>query len=292
MTRPLFTDTHVHFFELGHERLRYEWLEPEAGPDPDLGDYSAIKSQRYWPDDFVAETRFQHVGRVVHVQAAIGTDDPGDETAWLESFAERGGVPHAIVAYCDLAAPDAADVLGRHLAASSRVRGIRDLRYDEYLTDERWRSGYALLERHGLVACDDPLVEQMEAAADLARSFPGITLCIDHAGFPRERSSEYFKGWRDGMSALASAPNTVVKISGLGMCDHAWTVDSLRDWVLTCIDLWGVQRSFFGSNWPVDRLFSSYGDVLDAYYELVSGFTADEQEALFHGTADRVFGLA
>jgi predicted TIM-barrel fold metal-dependent hydrolase len=93
------------------------------------------------------------------------------------------------------------------------------------------------------------------------------------------------------MAALASAPNTVVKISGLGMCDHAWTVESLRDWVLTCIDLWGVDRSFFGTNWPVDRLYSSYGDVVDAYSTIISDFTDQEQAALFHGNADRVFGL-
>jgi hypothetical protein len=32
--------------------------------------------------------------------------------------------------------------------------------------------------------------------------------------------------------------------------------------------------------------------VLDAYYQLGSGFTMDEPDALFHGTADRVFALA
>jgi predicted TIM-barrel fold metal-dependent hydrolase len=82
-----------------------------------------------------------------------------------------------------------------------------------------------------------------------------------------------------------------VKISGLGMCDHAWTVDSLRQWVLTCIDLWGDDRSFFGSNWPVDRLYSSYGDVLAAYWELISGFSESEKNGLFHGNANRIFGL-
>ncbi len=77
------------------------------------------------------------------------------------------------------------------------------------------------------------------------------------------------------MRALAGPDNTVVKISGLGMVDHRWTVESLRPWVLECIDAWGVERSFFGTNWPVDRLYSSYGDLVDAYRELVSDFTAD-----------------
>jgi predicted TIM-barrel fold metal-dependent hydrolase len=86
-------------------------------------------------------------------------------------------------------------------------------------------------------------------------------------------------------------PTTVVKISGLGMADHAWTVESLRPWVHTCLELWGVDRAVFGTNWPVDRLFSSYGDVLDAYAELIAELPAADQAALFSGNARRVFRL-
>jgi predicted TIM-barrel fold metal-dependent hydrolase len=131
----------------------------------------------------------------------------------------------------------------------------------------------------------------MPLALELAREFPGITLCIDHAGFPRERNDDYFNRWRAQMQALASAENVVVKISGLGMCDHRWTVESLRPWVMGCIEAFGVQRSFFGTNWPVDRLFSSYGDVLDAYAEIISDFSDGEQRALFSLNANRLFGI-
>jgi predicted TIM-barrel fold metal-dependent hydrolase len=285
-----FTDTHVHFHDLDEPTLRYSWLEPDAPPTPELGDYGAIKSRRYWADDFVGETRFANVGKVIHVQAAIGIDDPVEETRWLQAFADRLGVPHGIVAFVDLAQPDAESVLERHTAFAN-LRGIRDLRYDDYLTDEAWEKGYALLERVGLVCCDDPMVEVMGDAADLVRRHPGITYCVDHAGFPRRRDPEYFEEWRTGMRKLAALDNTVVKISGLGMCDHRWTVESLRPWVLECIDTWGVERAFFGTNWPVDRLFSSYGDVLDAYQELISDFTSAEQVALFSENANRVFRL-
>jgi predicted TIM-barrel fold metal-dependent hydrolase len=115
---------------------------------------------------------------------------------------------------------------------------------------------------------------------------------VDHAGFPHERGGDYFHRWSAAMRELSRVENTVVKVSGLGQADHRWTVDSLRPWVLECIDLWGPDRAFFGTNWPVDRLFSSYGDVVDAYDEITSEFSADEREALFRGTASRVFKLA
>ena len=290
MPREPFTDTHVHFYDLGHPVLRWDWLAPEA-EDPELGDYSAIKARRYWADDFVAETRFQNLDRVIHVSAVYGTEDVVDETRWLHAFAERIGVPHGIVAPCDLAAADAGDVLRRHREASPLVCGIRDLRYDGYLTDPAWCRGAALLTDLGLVLCDDPLVEQMPDLARLAEANPGLTICVDHAGFPRHRDDEYFAAWRAGMAQIAACDNTVVKISGLGMIDHEWTADSLRAWVSSCIELWGAERSFFGTNWPVDRLYSGYGDVLEAYWELIADFSASERAALFHGNANRIFGL-
>jgi predicted TIM-barrel fold metal-dependent hydrolase len=286
-----FTDTHVHFWDRRLPELGgYGWLDPGA-EHPQLGDYGAIKMVRYWADDFVAETRYQNVGNAIHVQAALGIEDPVEETKWLQAFADRLGVPQGIVAFVDLGSVDAAETIRRH-TEHANVRGIRDLRYDDYLTSEEWERGYAALEPHGLVCCDDPMVEVMADAARLVGRHPGITYCVDHAGFPRRRDREYFEEWRSGMRRLAALPNTVVKISGLGMCDHRWTVESWRPWVLECIEAWGTERSFFGTNWPVDRLFSSYGDVLDAYRELIDDLAHDEQVALFSGNANRIFRLA
>jgi predicted TIM-barrel fold metal-dependent hydrolase len=93
------------------------------------------------------------------------------------------------------------------------------------------------------------------------------------------------------MKTLAGAPNVVCKISGLGMCDNQWTVESIRPWVLACIESFGTERSFFGTNWPVDRLYSSFGDVVDAYATIISDFTEAEQTALFSGNAERIFRI-
>lgn len=292
MSRRLpFADTHVHFFDLRAPQLRYDWLRQDGDPEETafLGEYGAMRAERYWADDFVAETRFQHVEHVVHVQAALGIEDPVEETRWLQAFHERVGVPHALVAFADLAAPDVRETLARHLEASPIVRGVRDLRYDDYLSDPAWEAGFAALGELGLVACNDPLLEHVPATAALAARHPEVTYCMDHALTPRRRDHGYFEEWRDALRQLAAVPSIVIKISGLGMGDHAWTVDSWRPWVLACIEAFGVERAFFGTNWPVDRIYSSYGDVLDAYAEIVSNFSEAEQRALFSENAKRVF---
>jgi predicted TIM-barrel fold metal-dependent hydrolase len=288
--RPPFTETHVHFHDMREPQLHYSWLLPGTPEDEVLGDYGAIRSERYWADDFLAETRFQNVDGIVHVQAAIGIEDPVEETRWLQRFNDRLGAPDGVVAYADLAAESLEEVLQGHLQFPV-LRGIRDLRYDDYLTDERWEVGFARVGELGLVCCDDPAVEQYGLAGALAARHPETTLCVDHAGFPLQRDDDYFATWRAGMDELAAAPNVVLKISGLGMVDHAWTVDSLRRWVLGGIEAFGVERCFFGTNWPVDRLYSSYGDVLDAYWELIADFSPDEQRALFSGNAKRIFRI-
>lgn len=107
--------------------------------DAELGNYDAIKSRRYIAEDFSAETRFHNIRHVVHVQAALGSPDPVIETEWLQQSADRCGVPHGIIAYADLAAANVREVLTRHTAFPN-LRGIRDLRYDGYLTDEPWQS--------------------------------------------------------------------------------------------------------------------------------------------------------
>ena len=296
MARLPFIDTHVHFHDMNHPLLRYEWLEPQAPIDPVVGRDGPIRSQSYWADDFLAETRFHNVRKVVHVQGAIGSPDPVEETRWLQAFADRLGVPHGIIGYVDLTRADAEQQLERHRAFAN-FRGVRDLRYDDYLSNTAWRRGFALLEAGGLVCCDDPFVEEMASARRLAEDHPGVTLCIDHAAYPehagkpRVHDRAYFDIWRKGMRELARAPNVVVKISGLGQSDHRWTTDSIRPWVIECVEAFGVQRTCFGSNWPVDRLYSSYGDVVDAFAEIISIFSEAEQHALFYANAQRIFQL-
>ncbi|MGA2009297.1 MAG: amidohydrolase family protein [Solirubrobacteraceae bacterium] len=290
MAQLPFIDTHVHFWDLRHPDLHYSWLAPEA-IHPVMGDIDQIKFPLYGAEQFLAETADANVSKIVHVQAALGIEDPVDETLWLELAAQRTGAPHAIVAHVDLRAADVDAQIARHREASPRLRGVRDFAEGDYLVDADFRRGYAALGRHGLVCDLDCVWQDMAKARDLALTHPETTVILDHAGFPRERTPEYFADWKRGISALAQAPSAWCKISGLGMCDNHWTVDSIRPWFEHCLEAFGVQRCVLGSNWPVDKMFSTYDAVIDAYAEIVSGLDHDEQSALFSGNAQRVFEL-
>jgi predicted TIM-barrel fold metal-dependent hydrolase len=287
--RPAFFDTHVHFWNLDAEGFAYDWLRPGV-EFPLLGRLDRLRVPLYDAEAYDAETRFANVGGVILVEAeatARAVDSPM-ETRWFAQQAARLPMPVGIVVYADLSAEDAEAQLARH-CESLLVRGVRDHTNAEKLQDPRFRRGYALLAQLGLVYDLDSVWEHLASARKLAESIPDVTLVVEHVAFPQARSNEYFKAWAGGMSEVARAPNAVVKISGLGMGDQRWTVDTFRPWVEHAIQSFGPRRSFFGTNWPVDRMYSSYDALINAYAELTAGYSKEEQRAMFFDNASRIY---
>jgi predicted TIM-barrel fold metal-dependent hydrolase len=247
-----------------------------------------VRTSRFGPPEFASESRLAGVTKVVHMDAAVGTPDSVDETRWLESLADRTGWPNAIVATCDLISPDAAAQLDRH-AEFSRFRGVRDMR--PILADPRLAAGFAALRERGLVFCHTVGLEGRDDALALIRAFPEVTFCLDQAGMPVSRDAEYFTQWRAMLVMLAAAPNVVCKVSSLGMFEPTWTPTSRRPWIRACIDTFGPERCFFGSNWPIERKYSSYTDVVGAFRAAISDLTDTEQQAILAGNAERIFGI-
>ena len=285
-----FVDSHVHFYDMQHPDLFYGHWQPDVDP-PLIGKQMRKLGERnFFAEDFIQITRASNVTKVVHVQAAIGSKDPVKETEWLEEAAERTGFPHAIVAHADLRHPDVERVLERH-CEFPRMRGIRDFSYGDFLVSDDFHRGYALLEKYNLHASIAAQCQDMEKLVALANKFPNTVIVIDHAGNPAERTDEYFALWKRGMATAATADNIICKISGLGMGDHNWTVESIRRWVLGCIEAFGVGRCIFATNWPVDSLFSSYDTLIDAYTEIIADFSDDEKRDLFARNTERLYGI-
>ena len=290
MDNPDFVDAHVHFYDMNHPDLHYAHWQPDV-VHPTLGTQPRKLAERDWfAEDFIDVSRSSNVTKAVHVQAAIGSADPVKETEWLQAAADRTGFPHAIVAYADLRDPNVEAELERHCAFPN-MRGIRDFSHGDYLIAPDFRAGFALLEKYDLAASVAAEWQDMEKLASLARAFPNVPIVLNHAGLPSERTPDYFDRWRRGMRTAARAENVICKISGLGMGDNRWTVDSVRPYVLACIETFGVARSLFATNWPVDSLWSGYAEIASAYNEITRGFSDSEREALFSANAERLYRI-
>ena len=285
-------DPHHHLWDLEH--YRYPWLQDGVAPIV-FGDYEPIRKS-YLIENFLDDARNQNVVKSVHVDVGYDRTDPAGETRWLQSVADQHGFPHGIVGYADLGRPDVQSLLEAH-AQFRNIRGIRHtLNYHrdpvktyldrpDVMNGTDWRKGFALLRRFDFSFDLQIYYPQMDDAYDVARNFPDTQIILNHTGMPVDRTAEELEGWRKAMTRLAEAPNVACKISGLGMGDRKWTVDSIRPFVLHAIDAFGTERCMFASNFPVDKLFSSYDDIFNAFKTITKDFSAEERRAMFHDNA-------
>ena len=159
------------------------------------------------------------------------------------------------------------------------------------MNDARWRAGFALLARRGLRFDLQAPWAQLDEAARLARDFPGASIILNHTGLPADRSREGIAGWKNALRAFAACPNATVKISGLGMPGQAWTAQANREVVLAAIEVFGIGRSMFASNFPVDGLCASFDAIASGMRAIVRDFPAAEQRAFFHDNAIRIYDM-
>ena len=291
-------DAHHHTWD--RTVFPYSWMDD---PHP-VGDISDLK-KNYLIEDLLEDAKDLDLIKSVHIQCGGGKDSPVEESKWLQSLADgenSKGFPHGIVAYSDFLDPNAEKEIEMHCEYKN-TRGIRYLlnfdpenkincfAHKEVLTDSTFKSNYALLEKYNLSFDMHLWWTQYVHANNLIKSYPNTLNIINHAGTPRKRDSEYLSNWRNGLKLLAENSNTVIKISGLGMFDQQWTTESIRPLVMDCIDIFGVDRSFFSTNFPVDKLFSSYKKVWDAYFEITNDFSLDEKEKLFFKNAEKYYRI-
>ncbi|NNF16155.1 MAG: amidohydrolase family protein [Gammaproteobacteria bacterium] len=290
-------DAHHHLWDLS--ACQYPWLMAQ-GVKRFFGDPTPIQ-KNYLVSNLRDDAAHYQLDASVHVQVGVAPGDELKETAWLQKTGDDAGLPSAIVAYCELENPAAPDHLDAQ-RAYTRLRGVRQIigRSDEedratgsarVLDDPVWRQHLGLLGTLGLAFDLQLTPRQLPHVAEILADCPDTKVALCHCGSPWDQSSAGIKSWREGIGLLASLPNVYCKVSGLGMFDHNWTVDSIRPIVESCIDIFGSERTMFGSNFPVDKLHASYSEVWRAYEEITSGLDTNEQRQLFAETARKFYRI-
>jgi predicted TIM-barrel fold metal-dependent hydrolase len=287
-----FIDAHHHLWDL--EAVHYPWLMAR-GERRFFGDPTPIQ-RNYLPGDFLSESSEFVPSASVHIQ--VGAEDGLAETAWVS---EQQGCAQAIVAFCDLSSGNAAEQLDA-LQAYERLRGIRQIvgRHaeedrvhgsDALPHNPRWLAGLQQLTERRLSFDLQMIPRQMPAVLDVLRQVPDLRVALCHCGSPWDQDAEGLRNWRQGLEAFANLPNTVCKVSGLGMFNPGWQVEDLKPIVDTVIDVFSPQRLMFGSNFPVDKLYRSYDNYWSACFELLEDYSPGERAAMLRGTARRFYEL-
>ncbi len=289
-TLPL-VDPHHHLWDL--RANYYPWLTDRV-TERVCGEYSAIRRD-YLAEDFARDTAEVNLVETVHVQAECA--DPVAETAWLHETAEARGpdsFPHGVVAFVDLTGANAERDL-RTQREFPRVVGIRQMLHEGRINpaqpaaspmdNPRWRENIGLLAKFNLSFDMQVYPWQSAAACRVIAQNPELRFVICHNGQPARRDEAGLKAWREAIAAYARYENVVIKISGVGMFDREWTVDSIRPFVRHTVETFGADRCMFASNFPVDGMMSSYPRLWRAYLDCVADLSTDEIFDLFSNNA-------
>jgi predicted TIM-barrel fold metal-dependent hydrolase len=289
-------DTHHHIWL----RKDIPWLVDPPVPRM-FGDYFGLRRD-YPIEEWINDVAPQGVTKSVHVTAMWGPARALDETRWLQTVADKHGFPHGIVCNANLA--DSA--IEATLIAQKQfpnLRGVRQMLYwdsdpvrqaasrPDYCNDRDFRRGFALLEKHDLHFELQVYAAQAQHAVELIKAFPNVRMILVHAGMLADRSPAAIDQWRSAITAMAEFPNLHVKISGPGMFTHGVTLAQARQWIRDVIQIFGIERTIYGSNFPLEKLHASYADFFGIYRAVLAEYPDAEQRKVLHGNAARFYRL-
>ncbi|WP_432988288.1 amidohydrolase family protein [Dactylosporangium sp. CA-233914] len=271
----MIVDAHHHLWHLGGG---YAWLDA-----PGL----APIRRTFTPADLRAEL---HPAAVTHTILVEGGRGDAAEAGLLFAHAMTTPEIAGVVAWDDPAAPGFSAY--RDLPGAEYLVGLRAQVQAEdagYLDRPDVRAGLAAYGRAGLVFDLVIRADQLPSAARCAAALPGVRFVLNHLGKPGIAAGA-FVTWYTALAVLARCDNVTAKLSGLVTeADwQRWTVDDLRPYAESALELFGPDRLMWGSDWPVCTLAAPYARVLAAAEELVP---AAEHERVFAATAAEVYGV-
>ena len=276
-------DAHHHFWDT--RRVPLPWLRPA---------HAAIAGP-FTPDGLAPELGPAGIDRTILVQSA---NLAADTDAMLE-HARRHAWIAAVVAWLPLREPEHTRERLAELAGEPKVRGVRHLIHDE--SDPHWILRAPVLESIAFVA-DRELILELPAVwprhlgdvPELARSFPTMTIVIDHLGKP-PLGRDGFQDWAHALAFAAAEPNVAAKVSGLNTATDKpdWSAADLEAPLQVAVDAFGPERLLCGSDWPVSLLNNGdYERVWRETRRAVAAAAPEAQELLLAGTATRLYRLS
>lgn len=305
-------DPHHHLWQRGGTGYELDQLRADTRSGHNVVQTVYIECRSYY-DDHVEE-RFRPVGetRTVAAMARQTEADP----------ARISG----IIAFADLRDPRLDEVLdaqieaGQGLVKGIRQSGARDAEPEKLAipgrgdaglyADPDFRRGLARLGARGLTYDTWHYHHQADDFLALVRAVPETTIILDHFSTPlgvgrfAGKRDQIFAKWQRDMEALAACPNVIAKLGGMAMPDNGWNwhraarppasdefVAAQGAWYHHMIGCFGAERCMFESNFPVDRTAISYPVLWNGFKKIAARYDEAARDALFAGTARRVYRL-
>lgn len=272
-------DAHQHFWH--YCEVKHSWINDQM---------SAIK-KNFLPQDLQWELEAKGIDGCVAVQA----DQHEDETNFLIEQSKEHKFIKGVVGWVDLRA----DTIESRLAyyqQESVMKGFRHVVQDEpdinFMKRQDFQHGISKLERYGFTYDILIFPTQLEAAIDTVKRFPNQKFVIDHIAKPYIKNGE-IESWKKGMQQIAAHENVSCKLSG--MVTEAdwleWKQADFTPYLDAVIEMFGVDRVMYGSDWPVSLIEWSYGEVKGIIDTHIQHFSKEEKDKIYGKNAITFYNL-
>jgi L-fuconolactonase len=271
-------DSHHHLWR--YSAAEYGWID----------DRMTKLRRDFLPAELLIECANAGVDGAVAVQARQTLE----ETHWLLEMARSCETIRGVVGWAPIAAPDFEASI-ETLAAEPKLRGLRHVVQAEpggFLDGADFNRGIRAISGTGLLY-DLLIVErQLEEAIRFVDRHPQQIFILDHIAKPKIAAGE-IEPWRTRMKELSKRSNVCCKISGMVTEDSwaHWSMESLRPYLDTVVEAFGVNRLMAGSDWPVCLLATGYARWWQALRQFFEAYSDGERAEIFGATATRTYGL-
>ena len=266
-----------------------------------FGPYDAIKRD-YPIAEYQRDIDGTGVEASVYVQANWAPNWFADEVAWVSEQSARSGWPHGIVGYCDMLQRDARRDLDK-LARFPLMRGVRQqlhwhrnplyrfAKSPDLARNPVLHRNVAALADYGWSFDLQIFPEQTNAAMTLVDACPRVDFVLQHAGMLEDLSGDGRDYWRRNMGELSKRANVYAKLSAFGTFIHRNDADHIAWMIRETVAQFGADRCLYGSNYPIEKLWTGYGDLIGAFRAGAAYLPEREQAMIFGGTARKVYRL-
>jgi len=287
-------DSHFHIWRQNDQ----PWLVGPMVPRI-FGPYEPIRRD-YPIEEFLQDESGSGVEKGVYVQTNWAKENFEKEVAFVSEVAARTGWPHAVVGYADMTVDDVRPQIDR-LMKYPLLRGVRmQLHWHEtpafrfapdakQVIDPKVKANVRHLQDYGLSFDLQLFPAQMKDGAELVGENPQTDFILTHTGMLVSLDEKTAEEWKAGLRALAPLPNFYAKLSGLGTFVHR-NDQAVIDYVYdNAIEILGSDRLMFGSNFPIEKLWTSHADLSAAHRKAAARHGAAAERDIFWNTAERVY---
>jgi|GEM_PF-222660 len=273
-------DTHTHF---------YDPTRPEGVPFPSPQD--EILYRKTMPSDFVKVAGPQGVTGTVVVEASPWLED----NQWLLDVAEENPVVLGVIGNLDVTSSDFSTHLKR-FAGHPLYKGVRiNTPFDQQGEEKRFLSRMKQLADAGMVVDVNGSAGGVIEILELARHVPDLRIVIEHLPRTPSQDPELRRREQDALREVAALPQVYAKVSyvlKMGIPDVSRNVSDYREELDSLWSLFGADKIFYGSNWPVSGHVCPYEEILGIMKEYLAERTPADAEKYFWGNARVAYRLS